>query len=202
MLDRRTVEADLGQLSRAERRALRELGVRFGEFCLFLPSQLEPEARGIALAFALQAAPDWRPPGEGLAPLPAARLSARALGLRGLMAIGGLAAPVLSLEQLAKALRSEAAGGGVRLTTAARTELGWSEAESNHVLRGLGYAPLRGAAPGEIVTWRRRRPKPTVGTTERATLSPFAALAALQSPPRAARRRRPRRRAIPAAHGG
>ena len=66
VLDRRAVEADLGHLSRAERRALRDLGVRFGEFCLSLPSQTEPPARDVALAFALQAAPGWRPRGEGL----------------------------------------------------------------------------------------------------------------------------------------
>jgi len=211
VLDRRGVEAELGQLSRVERRALRELGVRFGEFCLFLPSQAEPAARDLALAFALQAAPDWRPGGEGLATLPASVPAGRALGLRGLMAVTGLAAPAQSLERLGELLRAEAGGGGVRLTETARAELGWSEGEAHRLMRGLGFTPFRKAAAGQPLVWRRRQPKrasPASVAAPRSptAASPFAVLATIKSTPPAkpAVRRRPRRRrpAAQTAHGG
>ncbi len=194
VLDRRAVEADLGHLSRAERRTLRGLGVRFGEFCLFLPSQTSGAARDVATAFARQAAPDWRPRGEILVALPAAAVPARALGLSGLMAAGGVAAPALLLERLGEALRAGAGGGGLRLADAARTALGLGEADANRLLRGLGFAPFGKASEGEPRPWRRRALKPATSAAAPTPLSPFAALAALKSPPpRAARRPRARR---------
>ena len=190
VLDRRAVEADLGHLSRAERRALRALGVRFGEFCLFLPSQASGAGRDVATAFARQAAPDWRPRGEGLVALPAAPAPSRALGLRGLMAVGGVAAPASMLESLGEALR--AGGGGLRLTESARCALGLGEADANRLLRGLGFVPMRKAGGGEPGAWRRRSLKAATPAAAPTPLSPFAALAALKSPPRAPRRRAPR----------
>jgi ATP-dependent RNA helicase SUPV3L1/SUV3 len=208
VLDRRAVETEVRQLSRAERRDLRELGVRFGEFSLFLPSQAEPAARGLALAFALRTASDWRPGGEGLIVLPVPAPPARALGLRGLLAVAGLAAPAASLERLGELLRAGADDAGVRLSEAGRVELGWSEGEADRILRGLGFTPTRKAAPGVPLTWRRRQPRAPVATPAKTPLSPFAALAALKTPAAAAparRRRGPRRRhrpAAPAAHAG
>ncbi len=211
-LDRRGVERDLGQLSRGERRALRELGVRFGEFCLWLPSQGEPNALPTALAFAGRVAPDWTPRGDGVALLPSLAPPPRALGLRGLLAIAGLAVPAETLERMGEALRAGAGGGGLRLSETARLNLGLSEAEANRLLRGLGFTPIRKAAPGEPVVWRRRQPKreDAFGASDRPAVqspaSPFAALAALKAPPPAAlraRRRRPRRSpATAVAHGG
>jgi len=196
VLDRRAVEADLGDLSRAERRALRALGVRFGEFCLFLPSQNSGPSRDVAMAFARQAAPEWRPRRDDLAPLPPNPLPARALGLRGLMAVGGLAAPAAMLERLGEALRTGAGGGAIRLTHAARDALGLTEADANRLLRGLGFTPLRAAGADEPRPWRRRGVKPATAGAP-APLSPFAALAALKpvqpASPRAGRRRRTRR---------
>ena len=198
VLDRRAVEADLGHLSRAERRALRALGVRFGEFCLFLPSQTSGPARDVAAAFARQAAPDWRPPdsrtmGEGLIALPDPPAPSRALGLRGLMAVGAVAAPAAMLERLAEALRAGAGGGGLRLTGSARSTLGLGEADVNRLLRGLGYVPLGKSAPGEPRPWRRRSRGPAIAAAVPAPLSPFAALAALKPSPPPTRRRGSRR---------
>jgi ATP-dependent RNA helicase SUPV3L1/SUV3 len=195
VLDRRAIEADLGHLSRAERRALRALGVKFGEFCLFLPSQASGAARDVAAAFARQSAPDWRPRSEGLAPLPTVAVPARALGLRGQMAVGGLAAPAAILERLGEALRAGAGGGGLRLMDPAREALGLTEADADRLLRGLGFVPLRKAVGESPRPWRRRNLQPPKPAVAPAPLSPFAALAALKSPPPASSRRAPRRRA-------
>ncbi len=198
VLDRRSVEVDLGHLSRAERRALRELGVRFGEFCLSLPSQTGSAAVSVAQAFAVQAAPDWRPRGDSLTTMPAPPPPARALGLRGLMTVGGLAAQVESLERLGESLRANAGGGGVRLTDEARTALGWSEANAVRILKGLGFTPTQKPAAGVAMIWRRRQARTVIDASAK-PLSPFAALAELTTPSvarptrRRVRRRRPAR---------
>ncbi len=197
VLDRRAIEADLLHLSRGERGVLRGLGVRFGAFSLHLPSQAQADARGVALAFALRAAPDWRPPPNGLVALPDPPPPAVALGYRALLAIGVLAAPVQDLESLDEHLRAASGAGGVRLTDAARERLGWSEAEARRVLRDLDFVPIRKAATLEATIWRRRRPRVQPAARDITTVprSPFAALAALRAPPSpSATRPRPRRR--------
>jgi ATP-dependent RNA helicase SUPV3L1/SUV3 len=197
VLDRRLVEADLVHLSRGERGVLRGLGVRFGAFSLFLPSQTQPEARGVAIAFALQAAPDWRPPGEGLVGLPDPQPPLLALGLRGLLEIGGVAVSADTLERLDERLRAAAELGGFRLTDLARADLGWSESDARRILRDLGFAPIRKAEALDAVVWRRRRPRagPTAADVPASPRSPFAVLAALRPAPSAPpTRRRPRRR--------
>jgi ATP-dependent RNA helicase SUPV3L1/SUV3 len=102
------------------------------------------------------------------------------------------------LERLDELLRGAARqGDGVLFSDQAREELGWSEAEAEGILRGLGFAP---AGRGEARVWRRRperAPKPAKAGTP-APDSPFAALAALKAaPPRRRRRRAPRK----GAHG-
>ena len=211
VLERRAVEGEVGRLSRVERRELRELGVRFGEFCLFLPSQGEDDNRGLAQAYALQAATDWRPGDAGPVNLPAPAPAPRALGLRGLMAVGGQAIPAETLERLADLLRAEMTGAGVTLSVAARESLGWSEAQADRTLRALGYAPVRRPVAGTPTLWRRRRPKGAETEAAQAPAhSPFAALAALKpvaaigepTPRRRPRRRRRHAAARPAARGG
>ena len=194
VLDRRAVETDLGNLSRSERRALRALGVRFGQFCLFLPSQTVGAARDVALAFARQAARDWRPAAEGVASLPAAPVPARALGLRGRIAIGGLAAPAMLLERLGEELRPGAGSGSLRLPTLAQNALGLSDSDANRLLRGLGFTPVGKAVGDEPGRWRRRSRKPERLDAAPTPLSPFAALAALKSQAATPERARPRRR--------
>ena len=123
--------------------------------------------------------------GEGLAPLPAARLQpARwaCAGCGGRRPRGPGRAAGATGQGVAFGSRRGRRAPDDRGARGAGLERSGSASD---VLRGLGYAPSRGAAPGEIVAWRRRRPKPTVGRPSAPTLSPFAALAALQSPPRA-----------------
>jgi ATP-dependent RNA helicase SUPV3L1/SUV3 len=196
-MDRRGVETDLAHLSRGERRALRAVGVRFGQFAIRLERQ--PDAAPLAEAFARLAAPDWRPGGDGpirlVTPPPP-----RALGLRSLIRVGGLAVTAESLDRLSEHLQSgRQEDGAFRLSEAHRQELGWTERQAQEILRGLGYVPMRGQKPGEAMCWRRRRSATSTPPAQHRPHSPFAALAALQpAAPHPPRRKRPRARR---AHG-
>ncbi len=153
VLARVGLEAELKSLSQAERRSLRVLGVRIGAFALFLPELAGP-AQAFARGFALAAAPDWRPAEGRLVALPTPAPPPRSLALRGLVALGGCAAPVGQLERLDELLRGAARqGGGVLFSDQAREELGWSEPEARQVLRALGFAPV-GRGPTQV--WRRK----------------------------------------------
>ncbi|MDB5476312.1 MAG: superfamily and helicase, partial [Phenylobacterium sp.] len=156
VLDRAQVRAEVKALSQVERRTLRGLGVRLGAFALFMPSLLKPQARALAQAFAARETPDWKPPAAGPGPRPAG-VGARALAAHGLLAVGGLAAPVEQLERLDELLRAAPkANGGVVLSDQARAELGWSEDEAKQILRGLGFAPAAKPRDGQPMAWRRR----------------------------------------------
>ncbi|MEO8925782.1 MAG: helicase-related protein [Caulobacteraceae bacterium] len=201
VVDRRAVAGDVAALSKAERRALKALGVRIGAFTLFLPAQLTADARAFAGAFALQAAPDWRAPGPGPHRLADPALPPRALGLRGLAVAGGLVVPVEALERLDEALRAAVRQGGGRiLSDQARAKLGWNEAEADEIMRGLGFSPLAGDGRGRPATWRRAKfPPAPARPLKTVPASPFAALAALKAAP--GRARRPRRPRVRAGHG-
>jgi ATP-dependent RNA helicase SUPV3L1/SUV3 len=194
VLARSQVETEVRTLSRVERRTLRGLGVRIGAFSVFLVDLLAPEGRSVANAFALLAAPDWRPVGVGPHRLPSPALPTRALALRGLLETGPFAVDVLSLERLGDLLRAAPQRGPDRLMAAsALAALGWTDSQARAILRGLGYRPMRGSS-AELTAWRRARaPKPEATDLRTPRPSPFAALSALKldAPPR---RRRSRRR--------
>jgi ATP-dependent RNA helicase SUPV3L1/SUV3 len=201
VLARSEVEADVRALSQAERRALLILGVRFGAFSLFLPALLRAEARDFSAAFAHSAA--WRPPINQISPLPAAMPSPKALAARGLRAVYGMAVPVEALEKLDTLMRAAPREhGGAVVGPPIMAALGWSEAETAGVLRGLGFAPVAKPRPGEPLAWRKRKTAeaPPAGAKP-LPASPFAALASLKAPPppappiaEPAPARRPRRR--------
>jgi ATP-dependent RNA helicase SUPV3L1/SUV3 len=205
VLPRAGVSAELAALSPAERRTLRRLGVQFGAFAVFLPVLLTPEARPIGAAFALLAAPSWRPPADRPSRLPAPVPAPLALGWRGEVACGGLAIPVDLLERLGALLREAPhAGGGVTLGEAALIQAGWSPNDAAVALRSLGYTPARRPEPGQATIWRRRKikaaalPVSTDPIAAPPSLSPFAALAQIKvrpasAPQRSHRRRRPRK---------
>jgi ATP-dependent RNA helicase SUPV3L1/SUV3 len=192
VLARAEVESDVRLLSRVERRALRSLGVRIGAFSLFLADQLGDAARPLAHAFALQAAPQWRPAGPGPHRLGPGAPPARALALRGLLQAGAMAVDVLALERLDELMRAAPRRGSARMLAAtALASLGWTEADGRSILRGLGYRPA-GAATGGAQGWRRARPeRGSSSAVELPKSSPFAALSALTAPP--GTRRRPSR---------
>ncbi len=203
VLDRRKAETQLRALSQRERRALKALGVRFGAFSLYLPALLTPEAQLVGAVFAELARPGWRPIADALTALPRPAPPPEALSLRGLRAVGGMAAPVLALERL-DAMARAAPGpsdGSIHLTPQLLAGLGWNPGQAAQILRALGFAPAGKAAPTESGLWRRR---PTsaiapAGAPRTPGASPFAALAPLVRPPasqaRRAHRRRRRRRA-------
>ena len=70
VLPRSGVAEELAALSQAERRTLRRLGVQFGTFAVFQPALLTADARPMAAAFALVAAPSWRPTADRPSRLP------------------------------------------------------------------------------------------------------------------------------------
>jgi ATP-dependent RNA helicase SUPV3L1/SUV3 len=195
VIDRRAVEADVRALSQAERRALRALGVRFGAFSLFLPALLAPEGLAFSGAFSQLAAPSWGAVPNRLSAMPSPPPPPTALAGLGLRAVGGLAAPVEMLERLDEGLRSAPRDrGGAVLSDEAIEALGWTRAEAERLLRGLGYRRVGKRAPP---AWRRAAVASTKTTSasEQAS-SPFAALAAFTPRPQRSKRRRRARRAV------
>ena len=195
VLDRAEVREETRALSQVERRVLRGLGVRIGAFSLFMPGLLKPGARALAQAIAIRETPGWRPTAGAVSKAPE-NVSPRTLSAHGLRLVRGLAVPVEQLERLDELMRAGARqGGGIVLSDQAREELGWSPAEAETILRGLGFAPANRAKGGEAVAWRRRGEKAASAPARPVPIhSPFAALAALKDQPPPARRRRPRRR--------
>jgi ATP-dependent RNA helicase SUPV3L1/SUV3 len=185
VLDRRSAAAQLRELGQKERRTLRDLGVRFGAFSVYLPALLTPEARLIGAAFAGLAHPGWRPPADALSLLPQPAPTPEALALNGLRAVAGLAAPVEALERLDALVRAASEqADGLALTPEVLAELGWTEGLAKQILRALGFAPAPEAESAEPGLWRRRlRP---------AAFSSGVA-AAPSTPPAAPSARRPRR---------
>jgi ATP-dependent RNA helicase SUPV3L1/SUV3 len=190
VLDRRIAEARIRALSRGERRTLKGLGVRFGAFTLFLPSLLTPEAQLVGLAYAELARPGWRPDAAALSPLPHPGPPPEALSLRGLRAVGGLAAPIAALERLDALARAAvpSGGGAIELTAGLLADLEWKQEDAERVLRGLSFVRVRKGEDAGAPLWRRRRaPAETEPAARVAT--PFAALAALSRPAQPAGRR-------------
>jgi ATP-dependent RNA helicase SUPV3L1/SUV3 len=166
-LPRREAEEYVRALYRSERKILRELGVRFGAFTIFVEDVVAPESAWIREIFAGLAAPQWRPAG-GLEALPR-ELPREALAYRGLRALAGLALPIEALERIGDIARTHEAGFALDRETLAG--FGWSAAEGERVLRGLGFIP---AGKG---LWRRRGPPsaPQARETPRAPAPPAAA---------------------------
>jgi len=198
VVDRRETAIPIRDLSLKERRTLKSFGVRFGAFSLYLPALFTPAARAVGDIFAELSLPTWRPSSETLSPLPRPAPPPAALGLRGLRAVGGYAAPVAALERLDALSRAPAVGGVVTLDAALLDELKWGRREAEAVLRALGFAPASSDESGEAARWRRRTAphKPPLRAAAPAVVP------AERAPSRGARRRRARRRAeAKRAHG-
>ncbi|HEY0927596.1 helicase-related protein [Brevundimonas sp.] len=181
IIDRREVERDLAALSQAERRTLKEFGIRVGAHSVWQPALLKDRARTVAQAF--MTGETFRPRPTGLSILPSPPPSPRLLAAFGLRAVGRFAAPVDLLE----ALSEKRGKGDGRLSDKALRELGVTGEEANALLAGL--RTVRAQQPDRP----GKAPRPVKD-------SPFAALAALTAPQPAAapvRRKRPRRKQAP-----
>jgi ATP-dependent RNA helicase SUPV3L1/SUV3 len=204
LIARPEIASQVQALSQSERRALRQLGVRFGSYTLYIPALLQPEARLFLSAFET---PQWRP-AEGVSALPPAPPSARALAARGLRAVGSWAVPAETLETLDALLRqcpSEA--GATKILKDSLTPLGWEPKVADAILRGLGWAPARRPDSEGAQLWRRRKEQAAPAPSPPPANSPFAALAGFKTaapeprkpkagpqPPAEAPARKPRRR--------
>ncbi len=142
VIDRTAVDADIRALSSQERRALRGLGVKIGAFSIYLPALLSDRARGFAAAFAASGS-KWIAPQDRISPLPSPAPSARALSLGWPARRGAAGGAVEALERLDAVLRAapRQAGAAV-LAEDAMAESGWSPAETQQILRALGFAPV------------------------------------------------------------
>ena len=201
-------ESRIRTLSRNERRTLKGLGVRFGAFSLYLPSLL---TRGGA-AHRRGLTPNSPAPAGGrsrrrLTPLPHPAPPPEALSLRGLRAVGGLAAPIAELERLdalARAALPDGAGA-VDLTPALLADLGWERGRGRaRSCAALGFARVRkgeGAEGGAVAPARGagrvdagRASRPRRSPRSRRSPSRNAAAARRARRAKARRRRSPRRR--------
>ena len=156
-LPRRDAEEYVRSLYRSERKALRDLGVRFGAFTIYVEDVVAPETAWLRELFATLAAPGWKP-GRGLAPAPRGDVPKAALALRGLRAINGCIAPIETLERIGDIARA-AGEGDFALPAATLAQWGWSAAEGERIVRGLGFIPAD--LPGKEKRWRRRGPRST-----------------------------------------
>lgn len=138
---------ELKQLEQGERAKLRNLGVRFGEFMLFMPSLLKPApARLLTLLFALwteRAPASVSPPKAGLVSfradgeLPAAYYSAGGYRLSGARAVR-----IDMIERLAiqiRAARRDDLKGGFEATSQMMSLVGCSGDEFESILDSLGF---------------------------------------------------------------
>ena len=154
-LDKVLASEQLNALARGDRGRLKALGVVFGAFTLYLPALYRPEARAFGEIFARLAAPDWRPASDGATPLPYPPPPTEALSLRALRTVGRLAAPVLAIERLDLFARaSEAEGAGLEVNPELTGSLGWTAAETEAILRALGFVRTQG--PEGKSAWSRR----------------------------------------------
>jgi len=175
LLPRREVERDLAALSQAERRTLKEFGVRLGAHAVWLPALLKGRGRAVMQAFV--AGEPWRPREAGLTVLPNPAPSARLLSAFGHLAVGRVSVSVDLLESLAE--RTARSRG--RLSDDDLAALGLKRDEAAMLL-------------GRLKPTRAQRPD-KAANTRIDEASPFAALAALTAParPAAKPRRRPHR---------
>ncbi|MEO1309800.1 MAG: helicase-related protein [Pseudomonadota bacterium] len=144
---RAQVAEDVRGLDQAERGKLRKLGVRFGEFSLFLPALLKPApARLLILLRSLweERAPGaFAPPPPGLTSVALNKDDPHALYYAaGFRPSGGRAVRIDMLERLADLIRKErefSGRDGFEATSQMMSLVGCSGEEFEGVLQSLGY---------------------------------------------------------------
>lgn len=138
---------DLKQLDQNERAKLRRLGVRFGEYTLFMPNLLKPApARLLTLLWSLwtdRNPADFPPPKAGLVSLPVEKdLPYAYYYASGYRPSGARAVRIDMLERLAGAVRAarrDEYRGGFEPTTQMMSFVGCSGEDFESILVSLGY---------------------------------------------------------------
>lgn len=189
---RRKVEEEVRSLSPAERRALRKLGVRIGEFSVFIPALIKPAIAGrSALLRAVHEGNLQRifQPAAGLMSVAADdSFTAADYAAAGFQRCGPRAVRLDMLERLADVIREARAREKTRdfeLSPAMTSLLGCSVQDLRGVLSSLGYRRVKKGpdpekAQGERWAKRRMRSAPVAVRPLPAADTPFAALAALK----------------------
>ena len=135
---RRDADEYVRALYRAERKVLRDLGVRFGAFTIFVEDVVAPETAWMRDIFAALASPR------------------EALVYRGRRRVGAVEAPIAALERIGDLARAAEAGFAPPQEFAG--EFGLKPAEVEPLLRGLGFIPAAKTKEGKPSLWKRRGP--------------------------------------------
>jgi ATP-dependent RNA helicase SUPV3L1/SUV3 len=200
---RRAVEEDLRNLSPAERRGLRQLGIRIGEFAVYLPALIKPKTAGLsAILRAVQTdkiVTAFRPAAGLMSVAAQENRAAEDYAAAGFQRCGPRAIRLDILERLADLIRDARTSSKARefeLSPAMTSLLGCSVQDLRGVLASLGFRRMqRGPDPakaqGERWAKRRIRTSPTPARSAPVADTPFAVLASLKQEAPA---RRPRRR--------
>ena len=187
LLPRLAVENQLSQLTRVERAAMRQQGVRFGANSIFLPAMLRPERSALAAQL-------WqlhRNPTATLRSTPAPRQSVSAekgvpsgfYGAAGYVRLGRRAIRADAAERLTGAVHKQTRKSVVRESEDLTALAGCSGEEFARVMRDLGYR-RKPEQPGVFIR-SYQRPAKAKAVTKRTTKgsassdSPFAALGEL-----------------------
>ncbi len=182
ILARDEAEREIAGLSRADRKALRALGVHFGRHALYFPALLKPGPGALkvllwAVAEGLHPPPAPPPPGrtsvsldEGL---PDAYYAAA-----GFRPLGRLAVRIDVVERLSGLAWSRSRDGAFEAGPDFVSLAGCSNAEMEDVMKALGYRKVRTDDGRVLFAPKRKRHKPKPAQAPHPD-SPFAALAAL-----------------------
>lgn len=160
---------ELKQLDQNERSKLRKLGIRFGEYTLFMPSLLKPgPARLLTLLWALWVGKDpaqFQPPKAGLVSLVADKdLPPAYYYASGYRPSGARAVRIDMLERLAGQIRSQrdegALKGGFEATSQMMSLVGCSGEEFESILVSLGYRKQTMKIPATQLSAGQTAPAP------------------------------------------
>ena len=148
VIKRSEVWEEVRALDQDQRKGLRKHGVKFGQYCIFVPSVLKPLAtrvRWLLWSLSQGAAGNSFAPPTGLVTIPSAPNAS--IGdhlLSGYYPLGERAIRVDMLERLADMLREKDAVGGFEASSDMLSITGLSVEGFASVMRNLGYVAERG----------------------------------------------------------
>ena len=175
------VESQIAALGRAERKALRELGIRLGRHTVFMPALVKPAAIDMrALLWAAHAGVGAVPPPPGRVSLPAeGGMPGEFYEAAGYRVLGPLALRVDMVERLAARAWALSRTGPFAAGPELLSLAGCGSGEMVDILAALGY---RGIGPDDAMTYvraprRKARAAPSGAAAARHKAdSPFAKL--------------------------